>query len=76
MEVMVHDPTGVKLSANSKGAFKITKVHSNGTVTICLKHNVFQRLNIRRIKPYFRYYSPFFNLPQKKHTHTHKQIFF
>jgi len=54
MEVMVHDPTGAKLSANSKGPFKIIKVHSNGTVTICLKPNVFQRLNIRRIKPYFR----------------------
>jgi len=54
MEVMLADPTGVKLSAKCKGPFKISKVHSNGTVTICLKPNVFQRINIRRIKPYFR----------------------
>ena len=54
MEVMLQDPSGVKLSAKSRGPYKISKVHSNGTVTICLKNNVFQRVNIRRIKPYFR----------------------
>jgi len=54
MEVMLQDPTGEKLSAKCKGPFKISKVHSNGTATICLKNNVFQRVNIRRIKPYFR----------------------
>jgi len=54
MEVILHDPTGVKLSANSKGLYTISKVHSNGTVTMCLKPNVFQQVNIRRIKPYFR----------------------
>mmetsp|Transcript_1982 Transcript_1982/g.2647 ORF Transcript_1982/g.2647 Transcript_1982/m.2647 type:complete len:90 (-) Transcript_1982:49-318(-) len=54
MEVMLYDPIGVMLSANSKGPFKISKVHSNGTVTISLKPNVFQRVNIRRIKSYFR----------------------
>ena len=35
MEVVVQDPTGQKLSAKCKGPFKITKIHSNGTVTIC-----------------------------------------
>ena len=54
MEIMIQDPTGEKLSPRCKGPFKITKVHSNGTVTICIKNNVFQRVNIRRIKPYFR----------------------
>ena len=54
MEVMLEDTTGVKLSARSKGPYKISKVHSNGTVTISLKPNVFQRVNIRRIKPYIR----------------------
>ena len=54
MEVMLQDPSGEKLSAKCKGPFKITKIHSNGTITICLKPNVFQRVNIRRIKPYFR----------------------
>jgi len=54
MEIMIHDPTGVKLIAKNKGPYKISKVYSNGTVTICLKTNVFQRVNIRRIKPYFR----------------------
>jgi len=53
VEVMLDDPTGVKLSAKCKGPFKVSKVHSNGTVTICLKPNVFQRISIRRIKPYF-----------------------
>jgi len=54
MEVMLQDPIGENLSAKCKGPFKITKVHPNGTVTICLKNNVFQRVNIRHIKPYFR----------------------
>ena len=44
MEVMVQDTTGVKLSEKCKGPFKITKIHSNGTVTICIKNNVFQRI--------------------------------
>jgi len=54
MEIMLDDPTGVKLSAKCKGPFTVSKVHSNGTVTICMKPNVFQRVNIRRIKPYNR----------------------
>jgi len=37
MEIMLHDPTGVKLSAKNKGPYTISKVDSNGTVTICLK---------------------------------------
>jgi len=41
MEVMLHDLTGVKLSANSSGPYTISKVHSSGTVTMCLKPNVF-----------------------------------
>jgi len=54
MEIMLDDPTGVKLNAKCKGPFTVSKVHSNGTVTICLKLNDFQRVNIRRIKPYYR----------------------
>ena len=41
MEVMLQDPTDEKLSAKCKGHFKIIKVHSNGTVTICLKTTFF-----------------------------------
>jgi len=54
MEIMLNDPAGVKLSSKCKGPFTISKVYSNGTVTICLKPNVLQRVNIRRIKPYYR----------------------
>ena len=54
MEIMLNDPTGVKLSSKCKGPFTVSKVHSNGTVTIYLKPNVFQRVNICRIKPYYR----------------------
>ena len=42
---MLQDPTGEKLSAKCKGPFKITKDHSNGTITICHKNNVFQCVN-------------------------------
>lgn len=56
MEVLVQDNDGEKLSAKAKGPYTITKVHTNGTVTIRLKPNVYQRLNIRRIKPYHRRY--------------------
>ena len=41
MKVLVEDTTGVKLSQKAKGPFKITELHTNGTVTIQLKPNVF-----------------------------------
>ena len=34
------------------GPYKISKVHVNGNVTIKLRDEVLERLNIRRVKPY------------------------
>ena len=50
--ILAHNPT--KMGARAIGPFVITQVHVNGTVTIRRRHNVFERINIRRIKPYIR----------------------
>lgn len=42
-----------KLTPTCSGPYPITRVHTNGTVTIQLSPHVFVRLNIRRIKPKF-----------------------
>ncbi|NND94264.1 MAG: DDE-type integrase/transposase/recombinase, partial [Flavobacteriales bacterium] len=42
-----------KLKKTATGPHKITRVHTNGTVTIQLSPNVFERINIRRIFPKF-----------------------
>ena len=54
MEVLVEEPARNKISPKVRGPYKISKVHTNGTVTLEIKNNIFQRLNIRRIKPYYR----------------------
>ena len=41
-----------KLNPQGVGPFTITEVHSNGTVVIQRRPNVFERINIRRLKPY------------------------
>ena len=41
-----------KLDLKGLGPFPITRVHTNGTVTIELTPDVSERINIRRIKPY------------------------
>ena len=53
MSILLEDTTGMKLSQKATGPFKITNLQTNGTVTIQLKPNVFQRVNIRRIKSYY-----------------------
>ena len=50
--IIQHKPT--KMAARAVGPFVITEVHVNGTVTIQRKANVFERISIRRIKPYNR----------------------
>lgn len=40
-----------KLSPTTQGPFPITEVHTNGTVVIQRRPHVFERINIRRIKP-------------------------
>ena len=54
MEILLENNEGEKMSAKAIGPFRIEKVHTNGTVTIKLKPRTFQRINIRRIKPYYR----------------------
>ena len=41
-----------KLGAKTAGPYVITQVHVNGTVTIERNPGVFERVNIRRVKPY------------------------
>ena len=43
---------GNKLKPQALGPFRILQVHTNGTVTIQRKHNIRERINIRRLKPY------------------------
>ncbi len=54
MEVLLEDNDGEKLSPKATGPFRISKVHTNGTVTLQIKPRTFQRINIRRIRPYYR----------------------
>ena len=43
-----------KLKPSVEGPFEITRVHTNGTVTMQLSDKVSERINIRRIKPRHR----------------------
>ena len=43
-----------KLAPHAIGPFRITAVHTNGTVTIQRNAAVTERINIRRIRPYRR----------------------
>ena len=40
------------LEDQAKGPHTISQVHSNGTVSCLLNEEVFDRINVRRIKPY------------------------
>ena len=46
----LHKPT--KLSLRTEGPYNVTRVHTNGTVSIQLRPSVTERINIRRIIPY------------------------
>ena len=48
--IRVFDPK--KLEERAIGPFAIEQVHQNGTVTIIRNPNVYERINVRRIKPY------------------------
>ena len=45
-----HKPS--KLGLHKKGPYKVTQVHTNGSVTIKLRPGVTERINIRRLEPY------------------------
>ena len=54
MEILIdRDIRDPKLQPYYNGPFTIQKIHTNGTVTI-KKNNIYERINIRRIKPYHR----------------------
>jgi hypothetical protein len=52
--ILAHDTNS--LDPRAEGPYFITQVHANGTVTIQLSHNLTERINIRRIRPYHRSY--------------------
>ena len=45
-----HKPN--KLGLRTEGPYEITRVHTNGTITIQLRQGVTERINIRRVIPY------------------------
>lgn len=49
--ILEHNPS--KMEARYHGPYPIQQVHNNGTVTILRQPNITERINIRRIKPYY-----------------------
>ena len=43
-----------KMDPRAEGPYRIEQVHTNGTLTIRLDDNTIERINIRRVKPYYR----------------------
>ena len=41
-----------KLDPRALGPFTVTTVHTNGNLTIELENNLYERINIRRVKPF------------------------
>ena len=52
-QVLLILPKTSKLREKTSGPYRVTQVHINGTVTVERLPNVFERINIRRLKPYF-----------------------
>ena len=50
-----------KLQPSFEGPYQIKHVHTNGTVTINTSPHTTERINIRRIKPYYRCQSNYWN---------------
>ena len=51
-DVLMINPDSQKIETPYLGPYKVTAVHDNGTLTIKKEH-VYERLNIRQLKPYF-----------------------
>jgi hypothetical protein len=51
-QVLVKESDPDKLDDRWHGPYEVSRVHTNGNVTIRLAPNVTERINIRRIKPY------------------------
>jgi len=53
-EVLVLTYRPDKLESRAIGPFIVEEVHVNGTVTIRRNNNVLERINVRRLRPYYR----------------------
>ena len=51
--IIAYKPNALEARANGP-PYTITQVHSNGTVSYGLNEEVIDRINIRRIKPYYK----------------------
>ena len=52
--LILNEPDRIsKLASRASGPFRIIRVHTNGTLTIQHNNNL-HRINIRRVRPYFR----------------------
>ena len=51
-QVLIHTYNPTTLQERAVGPFTIEQVHVNGTVTIHQGNDVFERINIRRLRPY------------------------
>lgn len=50
--ILIRNPEPDKLDPRFVGPYTIRRVHINGTLTIQRAPNVYQRINVRRVKPY------------------------
>ena len=53
-EILIQVDRKRKIQQLAEGPFTIAQIHANGTVTIEVTPNVYDRINIRRIRPYHR----------------------
>jgi hypothetical protein len=51
-DLVLLEKDSCKYECSRQGPYKITKVYTNGTVTI-KKGAVYERINIRRLQPYY-----------------------
>ena len=54
MMILAYKPSLSALESRARGPYTITQVHNNGTVSYLLNQHVVDRINIRRIKPYYQ----------------------
>jgi hypothetical protein len=52
-EVLIINKDPKTLQEQSFGTFVIEQVHVNGTLTITRAPDVYERINVRRVKPYY-----------------------
>jgi hypothetical protein len=53
-EILIRADNPGALDPRAEGPYNIIQVHANGTVTFERMPNVYERINIRRIRPYHR----------------------